>query len=465
VDYESFQYLQLELVCTISLPKRMALANIFRWPQSIGFPITLSTIAAISIAVPIPLYYFPETKEYLVHNTAWIFWTFITMAMPVAVAFFILTFHERHLGLRQSLSDTQRIFTQSWWTNENDMDTMARRDRRRPAYIGSFDPDAPLDVGPDIRPPAREAVRLRKLWIPASFMRFIWFCAALSIGLIAYVLGETYAEIYLRTLPHNNIETIFYVYSWVITIHLLDGLTGWILGGNEGERVGSYPLGWVFKLLVIHNPPLLALFLNSLMTPARYFSLTYQTYVRSLYARLRSPQQFMILQLISSSTLIIIHPLTMSSTYHWLLHILKLNNQPYLAYAKFCRRSIFIRTLSECVSMSAFLGQILVLHYGANRNVYPYFAFDGDGDGDGITDPDYDYDFGLTFYASCVTWACEIVAAWIVRRVVGRVYGKSVSEEGWGDVVGWPELVPTAAAVMVHVLQNMLFGIIRLQFH
>lgn len=210
----------------------------------------MTIIATISIVAPIPVYYFPQSRPFLLHNTIWIFWTFIIMAMPVAVAFGILMNHERHLGLRQSLSETQRIFTQSWWTTETDIDTMARRDRRRPPVNGgAFDPDAPLDVA-DIsaRAPVREAVRLRKLWIPASFMRFMWFCLALFIGLLAYVLGETYAEIYLRTLPHDNIETIVYVYSWVATIHILDGITGWILGGGEGERVGSYPLGWIFKL-------------------------------------------------------------------------------------------------------------------------------------------------------------------------------------------------------------------------
>lgn len=419
------------------------------WPQSIGFPITVSIIATISIAAPIPAYYFPETREYLMYNTAWIFWTFVTMAMPVLVAFGILMVHERHLGLRQSLSDTQRIFTQSWWTGENDADTVAaRRDRRRQADLrSSFDPDANLLMGPDYSaipqrrvgpiPRARDALGLNKVWIPASFMRFIWFCCALSIGLLAYVLGETYAEIYLRTLPHNNIETIYYVYSWVITIHLLDGLTGWILGGNEGERVGSYPLGWIFKL---------------------YFSLTYQTYVRALYARLRSPQQFMLLQLLSSTTLIILHPLTMSPLWHSLLALLGLNTQPYAAYAKFCRRSIFIRTLSENISMLAFLGQIITLHFGANRNVYPYFSFDEETDGGGV------YDFDRTVRLSALTWACEIVAAWVVRRVVGWVYGKDVAGDGWGDLRRWPELVPTGLAVAVHVLQNMLFGIIRIRF-
>ena len=79
-------------------------------------------------------------------------------------------------------------------------------------------------------------------------MRYIWFCTALYIGMMAYVLGEAYAETYLRTLPHNTFQTLAYVYTWTITVYLLDGLVGWILGGNEGERVGSYPLGWIFKL-------------------------------------------------------------------------------------------------------------------------------------------------------------------------------------------------------------------------
>jgi hypothetical protein len=65
---------------------------------------------------------------------------------------------------------------------------------------------------------------------------------------MAYVVGEAYAELYIRTLPHNSLETVVYVYGWIVTVHVLDGLTGWVLGIREGERVGSYPLSWVFKL-------------------------------------------------------------------------------------------------------------------------------------------------------------------------------------------------------------------------
>lgn len=221
------------------------------WPQSLGFPVTVSAIATLSLAAPIPIYLVPQSKFLTVHNTAWITWTFIIMAMPVAIAFFILMTNERHLGLRHSLSETQRIFTSSWWTGEPD-NTLSRRESRRLAGLAnsSFDPvldSLEVTLDNDARPASRP-VRMRRRWLPASFVRFVWFCLALLIGLLAYVIGEAYAEIYLRTLPHNNLETIVYVYGWILTVYLLDGLTGWILGGNEGERVGSYPLGFVFKL-------------------------------------------------------------------------------------------------------------------------------------------------------------------------------------------------------------------------
>ncbi|CAD6445490.1 57d94a77-05a8-44f3-b5fe-a59f32bc72a7 [Sclerotinia trifoliorum] len=450
------------------------------WPKSLGFPLTVSIIAAMSIAAPIPFYCIPKLRYITSHNTAWICWTFFAMAMPLLVAFAILLNHERHLGLRIPLSETQRLFTSSWWTG--DPDTINARDRpRRPNVIrnqSAFDPNASLEVAlaSDNIYRSRDSQRmLRKRWLPASFVRFMWFCAALLIAILTYLLGETYAEIYLRTLPHSTIETLVYVYSWVVTVHLLDGLCGWILGGNDGERVGSYPLAWIFKL---------------------YFALTYQTYVRALYARLRSPQQFIYLQIMSSSFLILLAPLTMSAQFHSLLTFLYLNGQSYTAYQKFCTRNIFLRGLSENVSMLTFLGSILVLHYGANKDVYPYFAFDIPIAPSNQTlstapfslidkirlfpsipriphgpvhlapsRPGPQYDFRLTFYASVVTWACEIVAGWITRRILWFGWKMDVTGEGKRDLGSWPELLPTGVVVMVHVLQNMLFSIVRLAFH
>lgn len=173
------------------------------------------------------------------------------MATPVAVAFLILMTNERHIGLRHSLSETQRIFTTSWWTGEPDT-LPARRDRRRRNNFPFADAEAnALHINP---PAPGQRVAMRRHWLPSSFVRFLWFCVALVVGLMVYVIGEAYAELYLRTLPHGNLETVVYVYGWVATVHLLDAVTGWVLGMREGERVGSYPLSWVFKLYVLSEP-------------------------------------------------------------------------------------------------------------------------------------------------------------------------------------------------------------------
>jgi len=182
------------------------------------------------------------------------------------------------------------------------------------------------------------------------------------------------------------------------------------------------------------------------------------TYVRALYARLRSPSQFVLLQVLSSTSLIVVTPLLMSQRTHRLLTSLGATGQSYGAYQKLCARNVFVRFVAENATMLAFLGAAAVLHFGANRDVYPFFAFDGAAAArDG-------YDFGLTFYASAVTWACELAASVLVAALVRWCYGVGVVAEGALDLAVWPELLPTSVAVTLHVLQNMLFSIVRLQF-
>ncbi|RDA89525.1 hypothetical protein CP533_1516 [Ophiocordyceps camponoti-saundersi (nom. inval.)] len=423
------------LTALVWITKVFNLYSLNWWPRSLGFPLTLSLIGALSLAVPIPVYFGRETRFLTEHNTAWIAWTFVVMALPVAMALAILMTNERHVGVRRrSLSETQRIFTSSWWSSEPDQ----RRRRDDGAAVAALTA-AVVSSAPNITASASAArgVGRRAVvgWQPASFVRFLWLCVALFIGLLAYVLGEAYAEIYLRTLPHNSLETVVYVYGWVATVHLLDALTGWTLGIREGERVGSYPLSWVFKL---------------------YFTLTYQTYVRALYARLRSPSQFMVLQLLSSTSLVVLTPLSMTRLCHRLLVLTGLNGQSYGSYQKVQARNVFIRFLAENGSMAAFLGSVAVLHYGSNRHVYPYFALD---------DADGPYDLDLTLWASSVTWICELVASVAVRALIRLCFRVDVALEGRQDLVVWPELLPTCVTVTLHVLQNMMFSIIRLQFY
>ncbi|PSR88815.1 hypothetical protein BD289DRAFT_366610 [Coniella lustricola] len=431
-------YAFYNLTALVWITKVFNLYSLNWWPSTLGFPLTICLIAVLGTAAPVVLYYIPEADFLMTHNTVWITWTFCIMAMPVMIASCILLTRERHIGLRHSLSETQRIFTSSWWTGVDDDPWSQTRasSRRRPEY-----PDIQVNgFGASAQAPRRVPVRLRHRFFPASFVRFLWFCTALSIGLLAYLIGEAYAEVYLRTLPHNSLDTIVYVYGWILTVYLLDGLTGWILGGNQGERVGSYPLSWVFKL---------------------YFMLTYQTYVRALYARLRSPQQFILLQVLSSTSLIIFTPLLLSAPVHWILTVLGINGQSYAAYQKIGVRNVFIRFLAENTSMLCFLGSVVVLHFGANKDVYPYFSFDEDPSKTG--DP-YNYTFELTFYASAVTWACELVASLVVAGLIKWIYNIDVVAEGSMDLAVWPELLPTSVVVVLHVLQNMLFSIVRLQF-
>lgn len=183
--------------------------------------------------------------------------------------------------------------------------------------------------------------------------------------------------------------------------------------------------------------------------------LTYQTYVRALYARLRTPQQFIILQVLSSTTLVVITPIMMTQTFHKVMCVLGLNGQTYGSYQKLQTRNVFIRFLAENASMATFLGSILVLHYGANKDVYPYFAFDKESE---------PYDLHRTLYFSTVTWGCELLASVAVRALIRVCFKVDVGLEGKLDLAVWPELLPTCVAVMLHVLQNMLFSIISLEF-
>lgn len=190
--------------------------------------------------------------------------------------------------------------------------------------------------------------------------------------------------------------------------------------------------------------------------------LTYQSYVRALYARLRSPSQFILLQVLSSSSLIILTPILLSAPFHWLLSVLGMTSQSYAAYQKLGVRNVFIRFLAENASMLCFLGSVVTLHFGANKGMYPYFSFDDDDKT--ISGDPYVYTFELTFYASAVTWACELAASFIVAGLIRWIYGVNVVTEGSTDLAVWPELLPTSVVVVLHVLQNMLFSIVRLQF-
>ncbi|KAK6340046.1 hypothetical protein TWF730_001821 [Orbilia blumenaviensis] len=434
------------------------LYNMNWWPARLGGPATYLLSWSLSVLAGIPIYYFFRPLAHL--NITWILLTFFTMCSPAFISFIVLHTEDRHSSLRYHQPSAYVHTTVASSSRSNNPDnTSAVLDDEEPtegtsllSYSHIFtrsrsSSNASADTYPPrhtLRSRISHQVRRRTRWIPYSYIRFLWFCSAILLGLIAFVLGELYAEIYLRTLPHNNRETVIYVYSWVGTILALDGITGWILS----SQVQSYPLEFVFKL---------------------YFSLTYYTYIRTLYARLRSPSQFAILQLLSSSIAILLQPLYISRRFHSLLTYMGFSSTTYGEHVKLTGRAFYLRGLSENVSMLAFLGWIVVLHYGPNRLVYPYLSFqnnnNNNNNNNGNDNNNEDgYDFNLTFFASLITWSLEIISGWCVRRIFWYGWEFGVTGEGKRDFVDFEGLLVATCAVMCHGLMNMLMSIIRLKF-
>lgn len=435
-----FYYGFYNLIGLLWITKLFNLYSLNWWPARLGFSHAFTLFNLLPLFIAVPMYYILPAAI-INHNLTWILLTFTTMLSPVLISFLVLLFERRagHLGRRSGPSDTQLLFSTT----------------------RHFDPPP--------TPSWRKRVQRRDSWgLAQSYVRFIWFCSALLLSLVALVLGEAYAEVYLRTLPHNSLETVIYVWSWVATIHLLDGTTGWILGAC----VGSYPLGFVFKL---------------------YFCITYQTYVRALYARLRSPSQFAYLQLLSSSIVIIWQPLSMTRTVHAALVACQVNGQTYEEYKKFVGRSFWLRGLAENVSMLAWLGWVVGLHYGWNTKVriplspspgmrvlmwcagVPIFLIQRQGgpvhipahvlckSGDvGVRDPSR---VGRAPNHGVVVPVLSDGGGGSRSSQVSRASASLLVSTLLQPPNHTTQLLMRRRAIMIHVLQNMLFSIIRLRFY
>ncbi|KAF8419873.1 hypothetical protein EV426DRAFT_676166 [Tirmania nivea] len=368
------------LISLLWITKLFNLYSLNWWPSRLGFPISYTSCWILSLLIAVPLYLNPKLIALTSYNLTWILLMFSTMTWPLLVAVGVMV-SERRKG----------------W--------VGRRWPRQSLQNTFFD------------------------LLPSSYLRFIWFLLLLLLSLIAYLLGEAYSELYLRTLPHNNLSNIFYVYTWILTIHTLDFVTSYILS----THIISTTLEYAYKL---------------------FFALTYQTFVRALYARLRNPGQFLVLQGVSVGGGVVWYLVTMSEWWYRVVSFFGGAREGGVrAYRKYVGRGLFIRGIAENVSMCAWVGWVVVLHYGGNRVVYPYFAFEKKM-----------YTFELTFWMSLVTWVSEVLAGWVVRRVVKWVWEVDVEREAGRELVRFPELVGVGVVGCVHVLQNMLVGIVRVRF-
>ncbi|SCV69809.1 BQ2448_1203 [Microbotryum intermedium] len=266
--------------------------------------------------------------------------------------------------------------------------------------------------------------------MPRSYRRFLWFLTTLTISLFALIIGQGFATIYLSTLPHSNIDGLVYVWTWIAAVQILNATSNFILQ----RKVRSRALVFVFRY---------------------YYYLVYGVFYRSLFARLRSPDQAVYIQLLSSSFVILWYPLSMCRPFHSLLKLVTGLTREYEEYAEDVGTMLYLRNLSENVTMAAFLGWLTILHFGPNKQIYPYFSFES-------TDDSYTYE--LTATASLIIWATELGCNFVARQVIWIIYGLDVTNLGLDAFRELPELVVACFWTSIHVLMDMLLFLVKLNF-
>src|SRR6186713_1004264 len=116
--------------------------------------------------------------------------------------------------------------------------------------------------------------------------------------------------------------------------------------------------------------------------------LAYFSFYRNLFARLRSPEQFATIQLLSSLWTVLFYPIAMSSPIRATLTYLFGYDRTQEEHVEDMAESLFIRNLAENVTMVSFLGWLTFLHFGPNLKVFPYFELK--------PTPDDPYNYRLT---------------------------------------------------------------------
>ena len=151
-------------------------------------------------------------------KTIWVALAFMTMTMP-ALACFAKLRADRRQSYRRSLTEAQKTFVSS------------------PSSLAH--PPHPLI---EIRRSFLERQLAQRM--PRSYKRFLWFLLTLSLSLLALVIGQGFATIYLSTLPHSNLDGLVYVWTWILTVQCLNAISHWVLM----RKVRSRALVFVFRV-------------------------------------------------------------------------------------------------------------------------------------------------------------------------------------------------------------------------
>ncbi|KAJ2741221.1 hypothetical protein GGI20_005339 [Coemansia sp. BCRC 34301] len=269
---------------------------------------------------------------------------------------------------------------------------------------------------------------------PSSYRRFLWFCSSFLLWYAALAAGEYLAYVYIDTLPHTTKDGFYYVYSWIATVNILSGTASWVVQA----KIRSWPLQYIYTL---------------------YFFMTYFIFYRNLFARLQNPEQVIFLQLGSSLWVVFIYPLRMA---RWVYRLMAFccrwgDDYSYETYVRQISRTFFLRNKAENATMLGFLCWLTVLHFGPNRKHYPYFQFEPEND-------EFKYEYSLTLRASIYVWISELLSCIVVRSLFRWMYKQDTGEETVLDFRRYPHVVPVMVLVTIHVLQNILFGMIHLDF-
>ncbi|KAI7877894.1 uncharacterized protein EV154DRAFT_429401 [Mucor mucedo] len=331
------------------------------YPKRLGAKVTFALFWLVSQSIGVVFYYIP-----MVHNQSifWVCLTFLTMAMPLVNALLII--HRK------------------------------RMDRRHRGAIGVLLADENNVPTADPKPSIRWIpTELPKLRAPASYRRFLWFCTALAVALVALIGGEMYAYFFLATLPHTPLEAFFYVYSWVAAIYIMDAITDYILYRKIRQHIQALLFHDLFHLL----------------------------------------SKFVCQTSIGGSIC------------HCSVGLVPMEK---------IGRSFYLRNLAENTTMLGFLCWVNILHFGPNRAAYPYFHMD---DQDGSP-----YNHNLTVIAALVIWTSELTSAFITRLTFKRAFDFSITQQAISEFERYPEMIIGFVLVMVHVLQNILLALIKLDF-
>ncbi|CBQ73051.1 conserved hypothetical protein [Sporisorium reilianum SRZ2] len=266
--------------------------------------------------------------------------------------------------------------------------------------------------------------------IPSSYIRFLWFMSTIGLSLFALIAGQGYASVYLSTLPHTGLDGVAYVSFWTLTVNGLALVSHWILE----SKVRSRALVFAFKY---------------------YYFLVYFIFYRNLFARLRSFDQFALVQLLSSFWVCIWYPVSMSRLCHRVVQYFNPSPRSWEEYVESVGLAFYLRNLAQNTTMLAFLGWVSILHFGSNQPLYPFFAYDNKHD---------PYNYQLTMLGSVAIWGSELLSSFVARQICYLAFRVDVTNLGLDEMREFPELLTTIGWGSVHTLMDMLLFLIKLNF-